>query len=474
MGHVVLDGESSSTTPRVVLFPFMSKGHTIPLLQLARLILARGIDVTIFTTPANLPFVSSRLADTAASIVALPFPENVDGLPLGVESTDKLPSMSLFVTFVTCTKLMKPWFEEALGRLSNVSFVISDGFLGWTLDSANKFGIPRLASYGFNAFSCAVIQSVEASGVIFEAESDDELFQVTDFPWIKLTRNDFDLPIKDRVKEGPGYEFYKESIMATSKSYGVLVNSFYELEPEFLDYLNHKSQPKAWPIGPLCLAEPPKAMATSEKPVYLKWLDDKLEDGRRSVLYVAFGSQAEISKDQLHEIKTGLEKSGVNFLWAVGKNGNEVDHEFETRVKDRGLVVRDWVDQMEILRHESVTGFLSHCGWNSVLESICAKVPILGWPMMAEQPLNVRMVVEQIKVGLRVETCDGTVKGFVKWEGLEKTVKELMEGEMGKVVRKNVELTGDAAAKAVLDQGGSSWKALSELIQGIHAFRKNK
>ncbi|KAL8097797.1 hypothetical protein AgCh_030781 [Apium graveolens] len=324
---------------------------------------------------------------------------------------------------------MKPQFEEALGGLSNATFMITNSFLC----SANKFGIPRLAIYGMNAFSNAMYQSVVHSGLLFEVDSDDELFEVSDFPWITLTRNDFDSPIKQRKQEGPYSEFIKDMVIATSKSYGLVINSFYELEPKCIEYL----QPKAWSIGPLCLAEPPKTMTTSQKPYYLKWLDDKLD----------------------------LEN---------GKNGKEVDNEFERRVKDRGLVVRDWVDQMAILKHESVKGFLSHCGWNSVLQSICAKVPILGWPMMAEQPLNVRMVVEEIKVGLRVETCDGTVRGFVKWEGLAKMVKELMEGEMGKVVRKNVEEIGKVAAKVVLEESGSSWKTLNDLIEDIHAFRRKK
>ncbi|CAN1320439.1 UDP-glycosyltransferase 90A1 [Linum perenne] len=100
-------------------------------------------------------------------------------------------------------------------------------------------------------------------------------------------------------------------------------------------------------------------------------------------------------------------------------------------------MVREWVDQREILSHPSVKGFLSHCGLNSMMESVSAGVPILAWPMQAEQPLNARMVSEEIKVGLRVETCDRSIKGFVKSEGLSKMVKELMEGEKGKEVRKN-------------------------------------
>ncbi|PON52021.1 UDP-glucuronosyl/UDP-glucosyltransferase [Trema orientale] len=134
------------------------------------------------------------------------------------------------------------------------------------------------------------------------------------------------------------------------------------------------------------------------------------------------------------------------------------------------MVVRDWVDQIKILNHESVQGFLSHCGWNSVLESISAGVPILAWPMMAEQPLNAKMVVEEIKVGLRVETCDGSVSGFVKSQELKKMVRELMEGKMGKEVRKKVKEVADMAKKAV-QEGGSSWQALESLIDEACKFR---
>lgn len=161
----------------------------------------------------------------------------------------------------------------------------------------------------------------------------------------------------------------------------------------------------------------------------------------------------------------------MNFLWVVRKKESELGEGFEERVKETGIVVREWVDQKEILMHQSVQGFLSHCGWNSVLESICAGVPILAWPMMAEQPLNARMVVEEIKVGLRVETCDGTVKGLVKWEGLMKMVRELMEGEMGKEVRIKVEELAELAKMAMEENTGSSWRTLDMLI---NEFCNNK
>ncbi|KAF8399274.1 hypothetical protein HHK36_015139 [Tetracentron sinense] len=443
----------SVSASRIVLFPFMSKGHIIPFLQLARLLLHRGITVTIFTTPANSPFIRHSLADTDASVVDLPFPQNVPGLPAGVESTDRLPSMSLFLPLVNATKLIQPDFEHALQNLSGVSCLVSDGFLGWTQKSAEKLGIPRLVLFGMSNYSATVSRVVVLDRPHVDLDSDDEPFEVPSFEWIKLTRNDFESPFKDPEPKGPLFEFIIEQGIATSKSQGLVVNSFYELEPLFLDYWNREFDPKAWCVGPLCMAEPPRVEPLM-KPIWVQWLDTKLAEGG-TVIYVAFGSQAEISSEQLQEIAIGLEKSEVNFLWVVRSKGLEALEGFEERVKGRGVVVKEWVDQREILDHESVIGFMSHCGWNSVLESICACVPILAWPMMAEQHLNARMVAEELGVGLRILAESGSVRGFVKWENIEKMVRELMEGGKGKEVRKKVKEIGEAARRA-MEEGGSS------------------
>ncbi|KAK2639716.1 hypothetical protein Ddye_027511 [Dipteronia dyeriana] len=452
----------------VILFPFMSKGHTIPLLHLAHLLLRLPrVAVTVFTTPANRPFISNFLVNTTASIVDLPFPENVAGIPPGIESTDKLPSMSLYVPLARATKLMQPDFERAVQDMPRASFLVSDGFLWWTLESATKFGFPRFVFYGMNNYSSCVSRSVFVHQLLNGPESDDELITVTGFPWIRLTRNDFDPLFKNVEPKGPQFELLMDQVIATSNSYGTIVNSFYELEPVFVEHLNREAKHKVWCVGPLCLAD--RTRVQLQKPTWIEWLDQKLEQGR-SVMYVAFGTQAEISPEQLKEISSGLEESNVNFLWVIRNKESELGDGFEGRIKDRGIIVREWVDQREILLHQSIQGFLSHCGWNSVMESICAGVPILAWPMMAEQPLNARMVVEEIKVGVRVETCNGSVKGFVKKEGLEKMVKELMEGDKGKEVRKKVKQYVQMAKKAMEKHTGSSWRSLDMLMSEISNF----
>ncbi|KAL2528500.1 UDP-glycosyltransferase 90A1 [Forsythia ovata] len=454
---------SYNTKPHVVLFPFMSKGHIIPLLHLARHLLDHLATVTLFTTPANRPYIVQSLSDDDITIIDLPFPGNIPGIPHGIESTDKLPSMSLFLSFAKATKLMQPNFENVLQTLPHVTCIISDQFLHWTLESATKFGIPSLGFNGMSAYSGAICRDASVNGLLSLHESPDEPFTLTSFPWIKLTRNDFDYPFNKRDPSSPLFDFIVEISIALFNSYGLLVNSFYELEPLFVDYLNRESKPKAFCVGPLCLTRPPKMEPVlHNKCRWIQWLDQKLAQGN-PVLYVAFGSQAEISSTQLKEIAGGLEESKVSFLWVVRKSGTELGEEFEDRIKERGMVVKEWVDQKRILEHEIVQGFLSHCGWNSVLESICSEVPILAWPMMAEQPLNAKMVVEEIKIGLRVESRNGIVEA----ESLKNKVKELMEGENGNEVRKKVKEVAVAARNSIKD-GGSSWHTLNQLIKEIH------
>ncbi|KAJ8775129.1 hypothetical protein K2173_020133 [Erythroxylum novogranatense] len=450
-----------------LIFPFMAKGHLIPLLQLARLLLCRRFAITVITTPANRPFIAKSLEDTTVSIIELPFPQSIPRIPSGVESTDKLPSMSLLPEFARSTKAMQPEFEHVVATLEPVNFMVSDGFLWWTLESANKLGFPRLVFFPMSNYASSVSKAVSQERLLFGPESDNEPITVPEFPWIKITRNDFDPAFADPNPKGIHIEFVMDSVVAAVQSFGILVNGFYELEPTFADYINRDGDSKSWNVGPLCLAEPPPRLDQSrKKPAWIQWLDQKLKQGH-SVLYIAFGSQAELSTEQLRDIATGLEGSEVNFMWVIREDASELGDGFEERVKERGIVVRDWVDQTEILKHECVQGFLSHCGWNSVLESICAGVPILAWPMMADQPLNARMVLEEIKVGLRVETCNGSVKGYVKSKGLKKMVRELMEGERGKEVRKKVKEFAEMAKKAMEEEMGSSWLSLNKLIDQI-------
>nr|AUI41134.1 uridine 5'-diphospho-glucosyltransferase 20 [Rhodiola rosea] len=436
-----------ASSPHAVLFPFMSKGHTIPLLHLARLLLHRKLSVTIITTPLNLPFISTSLSDTAASFVTIPFPTHIDD--------------TILVPFANATKRMKPDFDRVLSEFDRVDFLVSDGFLSWTYESAASLNIKHIVTYGMCAYACSIHRdNFHLLMLDKRLDSVDELFESPSFPWIKLCSDELGDPWNRPDPTGPLLDFITEVIHSANKSFGIIFNSVYELERPFVDYWAKSCNSKPFCLGPLCLSEP---KAQFEKRKWIEWLDlNGPEAG--PVLYAAFGTQAALSETQLQELAKGLESSGVRFLWVV-KSGDlrkieTWDVGFLKRVKERGMVVSDWVNQREILSHEAVKGFLSHCGWNSVTESLCAGVPILAWPMMAEQHLNARMVVEELKVGVRAETCDGTVRGFVKAEGVERSVKRLFGDDE---VRRRVAEVKEMAAAAVAE-GGSSWRALTELI----------
>ncbi|KAK6123365.1 hypothetical protein DH2020_042903 [Rehmannia glutinosa] len=457
--------------PHFVIFPFMSQGHTIPLLHLSRLIRRRSAAVTIITTAGNAPPIRASLKDTDVSILELPFPQNIKNIPPGVENTHQLPSMSCFLDFAKSTKLMQKNFEHALENLNPpVSAIISDGFLGWTLQSAQKISVPRFVFFGMGNFSCTMYQILGRENPHVDTVSLDDPFFIAPgfFPELKLTRNDFEPPFNEIGPSGPFVDFMAEQIISMAMSDGMIVNSFYELEKCYVDYWNDKIGPKAFCVGPLCLAAKISPSETLEKLNYINFLDEKLEN-QEPVLYVAFGTQAEVSSEQIREIAMGLEKSEVSFLWALKPNGPgciDFFQEFEERVKNRGIVVREWVDQVKILRHGGVKGFLSHCGWNSVMESISAGVPILAVPFMAEQHLNARFLAEEVGVGLRVMPNGGSVRGFVAAEEVERMVRELMGGEKGAEVRRKVAEYGGAACESMKD-GGSSMRTLDLLIDQL-------
>ncbi|XP_020547371.1 anthocyanidin 5,3-O-glucosyltransferase-like, partial [Sesamum indicum] len=134
---------------------------------------------------------------------------------------------------------------------------------------------------------------------------------------------------------------------------------------------------------------------------------------------------------------------------------------FLDRTKDRGLVLKSWAPQVAVLNHESVGGFVTHCGWNSVLEGVCAAVPMVAWPLYAEQKMNRVVLVEDMKVALRMEVAEDE---FVEAEEVERRVRELMESEKGREIRKVVEEMS-VEGKGAMMEGGSSIAALAKLLQ---------
>ncbi|PON64035.1 UDP-glucuronosyl/UDP-glucosyltransferase [Parasponia andersonii] len=286
------------------------------------------------------------------------------------------------------------------------------------------------------------------------------------YPWWQLS------PLYRSYVEGdPDSEFVRDGFVANRASWGLAVNSFGEMEGAYLEHLRRDSgHDRVWAVGPVPpladdLSGPTKRGGSSSISVehISSWLD---KCGDHKVVYVCFGSQAVLHNAQMEELAKGLEKSGVHFVWSVkAPTGVDVEGDygrvplgFEDRVAGRGLVIRGWAPQVLILNHRAVGAFLTHCGWNSVLEAVAAGVPMLAWPLGADQFANATLLVDQLKVATTVCGGKSAVPDSAK---LARVLAESV-GE-NQVVRQRVAQLCHAALEATKEGGGST-KDLESLI----------
>ena len=202
-------------------------------------------------------------------------------------------------------------------------------------------------------------------------------------------------------------------------------------------------------------------MVTSDNsdPNYFEWLDSQ---PRSSVLYISMGSFLSVSSAQMDELAAGLRDSGVRFLW-VGRGE-------ACRLKevcgDRGLVV-PWCEQLRVLSHSSIGGFLTHCGWNSIQEGVFCGVPFLTFPIIADQIQNSKLIVEGWRIGWRVKEDVG-VGSLVAREKIKAIVQKFMDLESGEVkdIRKRASEIQQICQRAI-SKGGSSETNISAFIRDI-------
>ncbi|KAI3840036.1 hypothetical protein MKW92_001466 [Papaver armeniacum] len=442
----------------VIIFPFTAQGHMIPMINIARLFAARGVKTTIISTPINAITLSKtihqdKLSGLDINIQTIQFPAVEVGLPEGIESITQITSPDMIPKFLLAIGMLQQPFEKLLEEY-RPDFVVADMFLAWTTEAAAKFGIPRLVFHGTNIFSQCVAESLRINKPFESIMDDRESFLVPGLPdKIEMTLSQVPEYIKNK-SDSLFSELAEEIRDSEQKSYGVLVNSFYELE--------------TWQIGPVSLLnndtldklDRGKKSSVEEHNV-LKWLDSKKPN---SVIYVSFGSMSKLPNDQLTEIATGLEESGCSFIWV--------------RMEGKGLMIREWAPQVLILDHLAVGGFMTHCGWNSILEGITAGVPMITWPMFAEQFYNEKFVTRVLKIGSTVgaeewkEGIELTNVSVIKKEKISKVVTQLMSdnGEENRQMRKRVVELSEKAKRAVKEDGSSNVQ-FTALIEELKCLR---
>ncbi|XP_065871180.1 scopoletin glucosyltransferase-like [Euphorbia lathyris] len=319
---------TQSKNLHIFLFPLMAQGHILPMLDIAKLFAARQVKSTIITTPANASRFTKSIQSSSSEITLklIKFPlQNSDSLePL--ENLDSVTGHENHGKFFADLSLLQQPLKEAIEELKPDGLV-SDFFFPWTTDLAAEFRIPRLIFHGTSFFSMCCIANLGKFRPYKKVCSDTELFLLPEFPdLIRFSR----LQIPDDLLQDQPSGFSKLLGWAEEveeRSFGMLVNSFYELESSYADYYRNNLGKKAWHIGPVSLCnrnveqKAQRGISESiEEHDCIKWLDSKKPN---SVLYICFGTVANFSDSQLRELALGLEASGQEFIWVVRRKKKE-------------------------------------------------------------------------------------------------------------------------------------------------------
>ncbi|KAM7479791.1 hypothetical protein LguiA_028004 [Lonicera macranthoides] len=458
-----ISGENGS---HILVFPFPTAGHIIPLLDLTNLFLTRGLTVTIIVTPTHLSLLDPLLSLHSSSLH-----------PFLLEIPERPPTF--IARMRALGKLSDPivqWFQS---HPSPPVAIISDFFLGWTNQLASNLGVSRVlfspsGAMALSVFNCTW-RDLPKNGDPANEEFSISFSEIPNspvYPRWQVTH----LP-SQFIEGDPDWEFFRNGLVDNMASWGFVFNSFTELEGVYLDHVKKTAaHDRVWAVGPLLPSdvEPATRGGSSVVPPHevMTWLDAKA-DG--SVVYVCFGSRATLTRDQMNALAVALECSGVHFILCVKAvdegQVDEIPDGFDDRVIGRGFIIRGWAPQVAILRHQAVSVFLTHCGWNSVLEAIAAGVMMLTWPTGADQFSNAKLLIDQL--GIAAQACEGgksTVPDSAKLgELLTDSVSE------SRPERVRVREMREASLKAVVN-GGSSNKDLDMLVKelGELCFHRNK
>lgn len=486
--------------PHFVLMPLMAQGHMIPMIDMARLFAERGVMVSLVTTPYNASrFESciSRARDQSGlpiSIVKIPFPCQEVGLPMESESLDTLPSRTLLRRFFKALSMLQEPLEKYLEDQKIKPWcIISDKALSWTSKTAQKFNIPRIVFHGMCCFSLLSSHNIKLYNAHTSVASDFEPFVVPGLPHrIEITK----AQLPGAFVPQPNLDDFRDKNQeAEAKCYGVVVNSFNALEHGCAEELEKVLDKKVWCIGPVYLCNKSNSdrfsrgnKSSIDETQCLQWLES-MEP--RSVIYACLGSLCRLVPAQLMELGLGLEASGKPFIWVVKTCAKYeelekwlVEERFEERIKGRGLLIKGWAPQVLILSSPAIGGFLTHCGWNSSIEGACSGVPMITWPLFAEQFLNEKMIVEVLKIGVRVGVeipvrwgDEEKVGVLVKKDGVKRAIEALMDGGEEGEKRRNRAREIKEMGRRAMEKGGSSHSNISTLIEDVmelHEFTQNK
>ncbi|MCD7457608.1 hypothetical protein HAX54_035516 [Datura stramonium] len=480
-----------TTKAELVFIPSPGAGHLISAVEIAKLILNRDERLCISVLIMKLP-MDFGIESYIQSLSSTPRLQFVD-ITVDDKTTARFLSNkeTFFMDFIQGHKSKVKDFvhNTSFSRSSPVSNyrlagLVLDMFCTSMIDVANEFSVP---SYIFFTSSAAFLalcfhfESLKKEHHIDTSKYRDSVEELK----IPGFKNSYPARFLPRLATDQTVvtTMFFNSVTRFKETKGIMVNTFAELEPFALQSL---SVPQFYLVGPVVNFEEGGHSRNSQSEIesIIKWLDDQPES---SVVFLCFGSMGSFDTEQVKEIAIALECSGHRFLWSLrrpppkGKIELPSNYENFHQVLPEGFIERTngvgkvigWAPQVAVLSHPAVGGFVSHCGWNSVLESLCFGVPIATWPLYAEQQMNAFELVKDL--GLAVEIRMDYFKGFeeknehidiVSAKEIECGIRQLMADVNDNGIRKKAKEMKEKSS-AAMKEGGSSYASLGLLIEDV-------
>ncbi|CAM8896534.1 unnamed protein product [Rhodiola kirilowii] len=483
------DVTSGSSSVELIFIASPGIGHLVSTVEIAKRMISRNERLQVTVLIMMLPFDSTVKA--YAKSLAYSHTERIrffevvaDDASSGFDGSKNY--LSLFI------ESQKPFVKKtALQLVHNRSFTdpklggfVVDMFCTAMIDVASELGFPSYVYFTSNAsflglmFHLQELRDEEGVDVTQYRDSDAE-FQLG-----RRFRHPIPASVLPSVvldKDGAS-KLFLDHAKKFRQAKGILVNTMMELESfavESLEIENHS--PKIYPVGPILnLQNDSNEDSKAKESEILKWLD---QHPPSSVVFLCFGSLGSFGPAQVSEIARGLEASGKRFLWSLRRPPPEnkvafpteydnlegvLPEGFLTRTSELGKII-GWAPQVSVLAHRAIGGFVSHCGWNSILESMWFGVPIATWPMYAEQQVNAFEVVKELGIAVEIrldyrKDYRMQTENVVSAEEIERGVRCLME-EDSEVRRKMKEMK--EVSRVVMREGGSSYAWLGRFIDDM-------
>lgn len=470
----------------VLVFPYPVQGHICPMVEFSKRLASKGVRVTVVITtvsaatesmkqllaaqPNNSSFKIKLISDGSEHFQKSDFAQET-----AQEYQDRFRGATTknLSNLITNIKNNKNASDSDNSEDDNDDYplkcIVYHSCMPWVLDIALQHGLDGAPIFTTSAAVTAIFHHFN-EGVLKIPSKDDRTSTTT----MLMPSMPVPLGINDLPSFLSDVDAYPTFLKLTMNQFSniaqvkwIFYTNFEKLEEKVFKWMASQD----WPvktIGPTIPSSFLDKRLEDEKDYSLslfkpdvetcmKWLDSK-EAG--SVVYVSFGSLANLTKEQMEEVAWGLNNNNYHFLWVIKESEKEkLPINFFEEISEKGLVV-SWCSQLQVLAHKAVGCFVTHCGWNSILEALSLGVPMVAVPQWADQTTNAKFVVDVWKVGVRVKVDE---KGIITKEELVMRVRQVMEKEKGMEIRK-ASLMWKELAKEAVDEGGSSDKNIEEFV----------